>query len=100
MSSAQLLLMGMLKEAYHPNAYLSSIKNIKRGLRARTRVLRILEKHSADAKAVAIETEMSYGVVVHHLRLLEAEGIVERKGGKPHGWSLTGLGQRRLPDSG
>jgi len=92
--------MGMLKEAYHPNAYLSSIKNIKRGLRARTRVLGILEKHSADAKAVSAEAEMSYGVVVHHLRLLEIEGIVERKGGKPHCWSLTGLGQRRLSNSG
>jgi predicted transcriptional regulator len=92
--------MGMLKEIYHPNAYLSSIKNIKRGLRARTRALKVLENHPVDAKTVAKETEMSYGVVVHHLRLLEAEGIVERKGSKPHSWSLTGLGQKRLMNSG
>jgi DNA-binding transcriptional ArsR family regulator len=86
----------MLREAYHPKAYLANIKNIKRGLRARTRILDILDKHSVDAKTISKETEMHYGVVMHHLRLLEAEGIIERKQSKPHIWVLTGLGQKRL----
>jgi len=86
----------MFREAYHPNAYLSAIRNIKLGLQARTKVLCALERLSVDAKSIARETAMPYGVVMHHLRLLEAEGIVERKGSKPHTWVLTGLGQKRL----
>jgi DNA-binding MarR family transcriptional regulator len=89
----------MLREAYHPNAYLSNIRNIKLGLRARTRVLNVLDKNSSDAKTIARETEMHYGTVVHHLRLLEAEGIVERKHSKPNLWMRTGLGQKRLINS-
>jgi len=96
MSTAQFFLVSMLKEAYHPNAYLSSIRNIKLGLKARTRLLDVLERLSVDAKTIAKETGMPYRVVMHHLRLLEAEGIVERKGRKPHTWALSGLGQRRL----
>jgi len=90
----------MVKEAYHPNAFLSNIKNIKLGLQARTKILSVLDRGSADAKTIAKETGMLYGVVMHHLRLLEAEGIVERKGSKPHAWVVTGLGQRRLVNLG
>jgi DNA-binding transcriptional ArsR family regulator len=89
----------MLREAYHPKAYLASIKNMKLGLRARTRILDVLEKLSVDAKSVAKNAGMSYAGVMHHLKLLEAEGIVNRKGGKPYVWTLTGLGQRRLANS-
>jgi len=92
-------LMQMSREAYHPNAYLSTIKNIKRGLQARTRILNVLERLSVEAKAIAKETGMPYGVVMHHLRLLEAEEVVQRKGNKPHIWTLTGLGQKRLVNS-
>jgi predicted transcriptional regulator len=86
----------MSRGTYHPNAYLSKIKNIKLGLKARTKVLAVLEKHSADAKTVSAEAEIHYGVAMHHLKLLEAEEIVQRKGSKPHVWSLTGMGQKRL----
>ena len=89
----------MLREAYHPNAYLASIKNMKLGLRARTRILDVLEKLSVDAKSVAKNAGMPYASVMHHLKLLEAEGIVNRKGGKPYVWTLTGLGQKRLANS-
>ena len=95
-----MLLVQMSREAYHPNAYLSNIKNNRLGLHARTRVLNVLERISVDAKTVAKETEMHYGVVMHHLRLLEDEGIVERKQSKPHIWVLTGLGQKRLVNLG
>jgi len=65
----------MFKEAYHPNAYLSNIKNNRLGLQARTRILNVLERISVDAKTIAKETGMHYGVVTHHLRLLKAEAI-------------------------
>jgi predicted transcriptional regulator len=88
--------MHMLREVYHPNAYLVDFRNIKLGLRARTHILNALERGSADAKTIGKDTRMSYGVVMHHLKLLEARGIVHRKGGKPSLWTLTGLGQKRL----
>jgi DNA-binding transcriptional ArsR family regulator len=92
--------MKMLREAYHPKAYLSNIKNIRRGLQARTRILDVLDKCSVDAKTITKETGMHYGVVRHHLRLLETEWIIERKQGKPHIWAVTGLGQKRLVNLG
>jgi predicted ArsR family transcriptional regulator len=52
-----------------------------------------------DAKTIADEVGLHYGVVMHHLKLLAAEGIAERKGDKPHVWLLTGVGQKRLTGS-
>ncbi|MEM3672632.1 MAG: hypothetical protein QW468_00180 [Candidatus Bathyarchaeia archaeon] len=57
----------------------------------------MLEKKSlSDAKNVAKEAKLLYNVVIHHLRLLEMEGMVERRGHRPYTWGLTGLGQKRL----
>jgi DNA-binding transcriptional ArsR family regulator len=75
---------------------LERVKNVKRGLKARTKILDALEKRSSNAAAIAKEKSLSYGVVMHHLRLLEKEGIVNRKGKRPYFWVLTGLGQKRL----
>lgn len=86
----------MFKEIYHPNAYLVSIKNTRLGLKARTRILNALERHSGDAGALSKETEMTYGVVLHHLKRLKEEGIVCREGKRPYIWTLSGLGQKRL----
>ena len=87
----------MAKLAFHPNAYLSETRNIRKGLVARTRVLKALERSSATAGVLAKENALSYKVVLHHLRLLEAENIVSRKTSKkPHLWELTGVGQQRL----
>jgi len=72
------------------------VKNVNRGLKTRTKILNALEKRYSDAAAIAKEKAMSYGVVMHHLRLLEKEGIVKRKGKRPYFWVLTGLGQKRL----
>ena len=86
----------MDREVYHPNAYLVDFRNVKPGLRARTRILSALEKGSADAKTIAKRTGLHYGVVMHHLKLLEARGIIQRKGSRSSIWVLTGLGQKRL----
>jgi predicted ArsR family transcriptional regulator len=86
----------MLKEAYHPNAYLENMRNMKLGLKARTRILNVLERSSGDAKALSNEAGISYGVAMHHLKLLETGGIAHRMGNKPYVWVLTGKGQKRL----
>lgn len=88
--------MSELRETYHPNAYLENIRNTRLGLSARTRILDSLDKFSGDAKTVGKGAGMHYGVVMHHLKLLEAENIVQRKSGKPYVWALTGKGQKRL----
>jgi predicted transcriptional regulator len=72
------------------------VKNVKSGLKARTRILNALETRESAATAIAKLKSLSYGVVMHHLRLLENEGTVSRKGKRPYIWLLTGLGQKRL----
>jgi predicted ArsR family transcriptional regulator len=86
----------MVTEIFHPKAYLSGVRNVKLGLRARTLILNVLEKRSMSARIIADEVRMHYGVVMHHLKLLEAEEIVARKGSRPYAWLLTGVGQKRL----
>jgi len=50
----------MLKEAYHPNAFLSDFRNIRLGLKARTKILTFLEEKSqADAKTIAEGTGLN-----------------------------------------
>jgi len=86
----------MFKGAYHPNAFLSARRNIRPGLVARTRIVLILEKGALNTKALVQQTKLSYSSVRYHLRLLEIEKIISRKGSKPFSWELTGVGQQRL----
>jgi predicted ArsR family transcriptional regulator len=88
----------MLKEAYHPKAFLS-IRNVRPGLTARTRIVLLLEKEASNAKTVAQKAKLSYAVVLHHLHLLETENILARKGKRPYLWELTGAGQQRLTNT-
>ena len=80
----------------HPNAYLKNIRNVKCGLRARTKILVLLERQVCSASKIAKENALNYGVVMHHLRLLKNEGTVQRKGNGRYVWLATGLGQKRL----
>lgn len=72
------------------------MRNVRSGLKARTKILALLDTRCFDASKIAKETAMSYGVVLHHLRLLKNEGTVERKGNRRYVWLSTGLGQMRL----
>ena len=68
------------------------------GLRARTRIITVLEKETQSAKIVSQQTGLNYGVVRHHLLLLELENIVVRRAGRPFSWELTGAGQQTLSE--
>jgi len=85
-----------LKANFHPKAFLSKKRNVKLGLAARTRIILALEKTTSNVRSVASTTGLSYNIVFHHLRLLEAERVVTRKGNRPFLWELTGMGQQRL----
>jgi len=80
----------------HPNAYLKNIRNVSCGVKARTKILEVIESTPYSAPRIAKQSSLSYSVVVHHLRLLESESIVHRRGHRPFYWVLTGLGQKRL----
>ncbi len=56
----------------------------------------VLEKEVSNAKKLAEETGLSYASVLYHLHLLEAEGILTRRGKRSYLWKLTGAGQQRL----
>lgn len=87
----------MARLGFHPNAYLSEIRNVRRGLASRTKILKVLERRNVTASTLAKESKLSYRVVLHHLRLLEDEEIVMRRGlKKPYSWKMTGVGQQRL----
>ena len=89
-----------MKRVFHPRAFLSRKRNVRLGLAARTKVLQALERRESDVKGIMDSSELKYNVVVHHLRLLEAERVVVKKGGKrPYVWQLTGAGQQRLVHS-
>ena len=97
MEYKELLLMIMAKSAFHPNAFLSEVRNVRQGLDSRTKIIRGLEGKNANAKTLANELKLTYRVVLHHLRLLENEKIVLRGGNRrPFIWELTGIGQQRL----
>jgi len=88
-----------MKELYHPKAFLHLKRNVRPGLTVRTRIILLLEKKASNAKSVAQKTELSYGVILHHLHLLETEKILVRKGKRPFLWELTGAGQQRLTNT-
>jgi hypothetical protein len=85
-----------LKAKFHPKAFLSTKRNVKRGLTARTQVIQALENTALNVRGICKVTGLSYNIAMHHLRLLEAEKVVIRKGKKPFIWKLTGAGQQRL----
>lgn len=86
-----------MTRAFHPRAFLSRIRNVTLGLTTRTKIIQVLEKQESNISSIAAASGLSYNVVVHHLRLLEAERVVIRKGDKkPFVWMLTGVGQQRL----
>ena len=89
-----------MKRAFHPRAFLSQRRNVRSGLTARTQILQALEKQESDVKSITGSGKLSYRVVTYHLRLLEAERVVGKKGEKkPYVWQVTGVGQQRLLNS-
>ena len=73
-----------------------NVRNVKCGLRARSKILEIIEEKPSDAAWIARASTLSYSAVMHHLRLLKDENIVSKHGRKPYYWAATGLGQKRL----
>lgn len=76
-------------------AFLRNIRNVKKGLTTRSKIIRVLKKSRSSAKEIANKINMSYSAIRRQLKLMEKENIVRKIGRK---WILTGYGQRELTD--
>jgi len=77
-------------------AYLCTIRNIRRGLVTRTKILRALDDHEGSPTAeLARHVGMSYGTVLYHLRNMMAEEIVVRDK-ETLAWSIGPFEQAEL----
>ncbi|MBS7639869.1 MAG: hypothetical protein QXH97_00995 [Candidatus Bathyarchaeia archaeon] len=91
--------MKMFKGGYHPKAFLTRKRNVRRGLDVRSKIIAALERGSLDAKTISKRTGVKYSSILYHLHLLEAEKIAMKER-RTRFWKLTGTGQRRLTECG
>ncbi len=83
-----------------PRAYLHRIRNVRKGLRTRTRMIMVLEESPSTVKELSDRLGLTSSAIRRQLRNLEAEGIVRHvKTGRKTVWKLTGVGQRTLEES-
>ena len=107
-----------LRQYYDPDAFLRRRRNVRRGLSARTKILAVLRGENAregkaevtngraskagdgggmTAAEISRVLGLSYSAIMHHLHLLEAEGVLTHEIVKGHyKWKITGRGQKRL----
>jgi len=86
------------RSVLHPKAYLTSRRNVKAGLIARTRLLLVLERERKSAPQIVKETGLSYACVSYHLKALRKDCLVDRLSNtRPFAWGLTPFGQQKLP---
>lgn len=83
--------------SYESQSYLTVIRNVDRGLKTRTTIIRALKRGCESIRQISESTGIKYQTILRHLRNMEKEGVVLRKPGKPYRWSLTGRGQQNLP---
>ncbi len=81
----------------HPKAYLSKIRNVRAGLLSRTRILAAMEAGSSTVTEIAEKSTLTYGCIIHHLKVMCREKIVDRRGKRRTStWILTRFGQQSL----
>lgn len=83
----------------NPRAILTRIRNTKRGLRTRSRIIALLSrKGGMSTSQIAKEIGLSESCVRKHLRNMVAEGIVMVVKTRRTFWKLTGAGQTSIDD--
>lgn len=80
----------------HPKAYLVTKRNVKAGLRARSKILLVLEQGNRSTRDISKRGGLGYDCVIYHLRSLRKERLVERSRQRPYIWAFTKFGQQRL----
>ncbi|MEM1575544.1 MAG: winged helix-turn-helix domain-containing protein [Nitrososphaerota archaeon] len=87
-------------EEIDPRAYLQKIRNNKKGIRTRSKIIKILKRNrKLTIKEISEMVLRSKTVIRRHLRNLEREGIITKNRiGKTNIYSLTGIGQKQLTE--
>jgi predicted transcriptional regulator len=80
----------------HPKAYLSKKRNVKPGLRARSKILFVLEEGKKGTSDISKGSGLTYECVAYHLRSMSRERLIERSRQRPYVWTLTAYGQQKL----
>jgi predicted transcriptional regulator len=86
----------MARNEIHPKAYLATKRNVKAGLRARSKILFVLEEAKRGASDISKRSGLGYDCIIYHLRSMRKERLVERSRRRPFIWALTKFGQQRL----
>lgn len=86
----------MARNELHPKAYLATKRNVKAGLKARSKILFVLEERKRGASDISKRSGLSYHCVTYHLGSMKKERLVERSRRRPYVWELTLFGQQRL----
>ena len=83
----------------YPRAYLRRIKNVKRGVSTRSRIIDALKQKPLTVSELAELMELSPSTIRRHLRNMSREGIVLKfKADRKRLWKLTGIGQAALEE--
>ncbi len=70
-----------------------------RGGDNRLRIIKKLEKRQFNPNQLVKELGLDYKTIVHHLEILEENGLVERAGDRTYGgiFSMTDFGKANMP---
>jgi len=80
--------------SYESQSYLTVIRNVDRGLKTRSSIIKALKEGHTTIRGISEATGIRYQTILRHLRNMEKEGVVTRRPGKPYKWSLTGKGEQ------
>jgi predicted transcriptional regulator len=86
----------MARNEMHPKARLATKRNVKAGLRARSKILFVLEEAKRGVSDISKRSGLGYDCVIYHLRSMKKERLIERSKHRPYVWALTMYGQQRL----
>mgnify|MGYP001772766011 FL=1 len=84
----------------NPRAYLARIKNVKRGIDTRSKILELIQSKPLTLKKIAETVGRSSSSVRRHLKNMESEGIVKSQKYKGRTiWISTGIGQKAIEET-
>lgn len=84
----------------NPRAYLSRIKNVKKGLDTRSKILELIKSKPLTIRKISEQVGRSSSSIRRHLKNMEAEGIVRSQRYKGRLlWMPTGIGQKSIEEA-
>ncbi|MBS7610774.1 winged helix-turn-helix transcriptional regulator [Candidatus Bathyarchaeota archaeon] len=81
---------------YEPQSYLTVIRNVNRGLKTRTLIIKALKSGCTNIKEISKITGVNYQTIFKQIRNMEREGVAIKHEGKPVKWLLTDRGQKSI----